>query len=190
MLRWAKSWNVSQGTRLIDTSVFQAGQPHYTADPLLGSGVTDPVGKRWHLVRGSRPRASLVIPPEDALGASRPGTSSSAHFGGHGGGGFDYWLGQIGGIEHGFFIAIGGAVGRGIADRMATDRIIEAVRTTILAADPGHRSKATIQRYADRGYLARTVKSLTRADAAQDRDSEAAWRRIFTFPSGGTQTRA
>ena len=48
--RWANAWTAKVQTHLIDPAIYNPVQLHYTATPILGAGVIDPVhGNRWHL---------------------------------------------------------------------------------------------------------------------------------------------
>jgi hypothetical protein len=178
--RWANEWNAKARTPLIDPAVYNAGQPHYTAAPVLGPGVLDPVnGVRWHHVQGSKDRATLAIPPplavgrSPSLGAARAVLSAT----------FDQWLARIGDPAHGFWRPINGAIGAGLAAGAASSEIVAAILLSVTSANPGHRSKEAFARYADAAFLTREVDALGRRDADQRGQVASLRRTIFSGSS-------
>jgi hypothetical protein len=174
--RWAKAWNQRLGTRFIDPSVFQPQQPHFVADPILGPGVVDPVGQRWHYVKGGqdRDRANLIIPAETKVLPAYGSVQRAAD-----GCGFDGWVSRIGSIEWGFWQALNGAWGAAARARMAEAMVVDALSAAVLRAPPGHRDKATIGRYADKAFLAKEYRAVSRLHANQLARMQATADRLF-----------
>jgi hypothetical protein len=80
---WGGWWNAKRQTKVIDTSVFNPVQPHYTNDPGLLDGLTDPLaGRRLGLVRRRRRTVRLYMPSEADLiseGRLKVGRVREAH---------------------------------------------------------------------------------------------------------------
>lgn len=71
-----KAW-LSHGLLPVDRTVYGAVQPHYTADPLLGDGVIDPMVERIGLLPGAELVAVPATIPEDKVkSAKAPKTSA------------------------------------------------------------------------------------------------------------------
>jgi hypothetical protein len=170
--RWAKAVNADwtarrtpeQPRKLIDEAVFRPVQPHYTAAPLFGGGLTDPFGEnRLTLVRGSRPHVTLVTlaPTPPSPPRSREGMHASR--------GFEEHLDRIGSDE-GFHAPLMSAIGAYVREHGArgTDPagLIAAVRDRILEADPGGRDEGEIARYASESFLRQKVEWAIRQDQA------------------------
>jgi hypothetical protein len=191
---WAQAWNRTQGSRRIDWSVFTPAALHYIASPLLGPEVQSPVTGRWCLVQGRHDRvATLRLPPEPPEREPSLATALMAVGGGDGVGaprrrGFVELVSQIGSIEFGFFKPISAALGRAAADRQDRDATVAAISAAVLAADPGHRSRATIQRYASRAFLLREFASFARRDDRMRRGNEAVHRHWFAGAPTTTRT--
>jgi hypothetical protein len=183
---WGKSWNAAKGSKLIDTSIYTPVALNYTAKPVLGPGVRDPVPQRWHFVHGQRDRAWLDIPPEEAIVPKPNGRLGSGIGSGmvaaapRGGPGFDAWLGRIGSVEDGFWTAINGTLGAAVAARLDRPVVVDAIRAAVLATNPGHRGKETIARYADPSFLGREFDALHKRHDAQRRANEAAAAALFS----------
>ena len=148
--RWAKAVNAEAGHKAIDPATMNAIQAHYTAAPVFGAGLRDPLqGRRTLLIKGSAATVTLKIPAE----AARPSYSGSAAGGSSLVGlGFTQRLQLIGHPEHGFHGPINGAIASYIASNWPdpdTDTLVRLLQARILAADPGGRSTAEIDRYAD-----------------------------------------
>ena len=176
--RWANAWNVRAGTHLIDPTIYNPAQLHYTARPILGPGVIDPTGgRRWYGVRGSADRATLSIPPEAAKAGPcmAPGVHGQALPTG-----FDQWIRLIGDTLHGFWKPMNGAFGAGVAAGLGEPQIVAEIRSAVLAAHPGHRTKERIAHYADVTFLIREVSTIGRRDAAQRQQITVLREQIFT----------
>ncbi len=183
--RWAQAWNHAQGTRLIDWAVFTPVALHYTADPILGPGVRSPLAGRWRLVQGRQDRATLILPPEPVepthepsimtvVSASAVNNSVSMRRRS-----FSELVGLIGSPEFGFYAPIKIALGRAAADGQDLAATVAAVSAAVLQADPGHRDRATILRYADRRFLATAFNSFSKHDAQQRAANEQVYRHWF-----------
>lgn len=63
---WAKQLRKAAGYKVVDDSTFMAVQPHYTASPLFGEGVSDPLPRRSGLLRDASDVAEfppVIAPP-------------------------------------------------------------------------------------------------------------------------------
>src|SRR5262249_24406478 len=69
----------------------------------------------------------------------------------------------IGSTDFGFYQPILAALGRGAADGQDAEATVAAVAAAVLAADRGHRDRATILSYASRPFLIRAFNSSGRA---------------------------
>jgi hypothetical protein len=180
---WAQAWNRAQGTRLIDWSIFTPVAPHYTADPILGLGVRPPLAGRWCLIRGRQDRAVLTLPPEPVLPEPSLTTvkavdsiNSAASTRRRS---FSELVGLIGSAEYGFYGPIKTALGRAAADQQDPEASICAVSAAVMQADPGHRNRETILRYADRQFLVTAFNSFSKHDAQLRRGNEQLYRHWF-----------
>jgi hypothetical protein len=162
--RWAMAHNARVGSRLIDWSLFNPVQLHYTADPVLSAGIADPVLQRWHFIDGPLgDRAHITPPPAKELARLPSGGTL------HPGGGVGAWLSRIGSVEWGFFEAIKGGLGAAARAGLSRDMAVAATRAAVLAADPGHRKAGVITHYADSRYLGTAYDQFVRRDAARRR---------------------
>ncbi len=161
--RWAKAINAAKGFNLIDTSLFNDVQPHYTAAPIF-IGMDDPFPERSGLVEKSSHEVDLVLPAEAPL-ISRPrkqkdartyGSSQATGSSGHG---FDHKLSQIGDHEggEGFHGPIISAIASYVAtvgrDNVDTEWLLETVRNRVLEADSTQHEPTYIDIKASREYL-------------------------------------
>jgi hypothetical protein len=147
--RWGTEVNRLAGYKLIDTSLYNAVQPHYIAAPIF-TGLPDPLPRRTGLRQGLDDDVSLLIPPPDPKQPDQP-----CEGGWQPGKGTDAYIAAIGGAE-GFrepikhaiasFVAINGSK----ADATA---LKAAIRAAVLRADASGRDKETIERYADDEHL-------------------------------------
>jgi hypothetical protein len=66
---WARWWNAKQQRKIIDPALFNSVQPHYTNEPELLEGLTDPLaGRRLGMIRGRRRTVKLYMPTtEEAI---------------------------------------------------------------------------------------------------------------------------
>jgi hypothetical protein len=154
LVRWANAINAKVGNKAIDPATLRTVQPHYTAGPVFGAGLRDPLaGRRTVLVRGSADAATLEIPAEPERPAHRSGGSGSTSASGIG---FPALLSRIGDPVHGFHGPINAAIASYVATNWPNpdvDALVEMLRDRILSADPGGRSPAEIERYANPGNL-------------------------------------
>lgn len=190
--RWAKAVNAEAGHKAIDPATMNAIQAHYTAAPVFGAGLRDPLqGRRTLLIKGSADTVTLEIPAE----APRP-SYSGATAGGSSlvGLGFTQRLELIGHPEHGFHGPINGAIASYVASNWPdpdTDTLVRLLQARILAADPGGRSRSEIDRYADAGNLQARIawtcdrqREKAEAEQAQRAAAEAV---EPTFPDRGVE---
>jgi hypothetical protein len=70
MRLWARWWNAQRQNKIVDPAVFNAVQPHYTSNPELLDGLTDPLaGRRLGTVLGRRQTVPLYMPADEELTA-------------------------------------------------------------------------------------------------------------------------
>ncbi|MBC4018725.1 hypothetical protein [Siccirubricoccus deserti] len=188
LIRWANAINAKVGHKAIDPMGLRTVQPHYTAGPVFGAGLRDPLaGRRTVLVWGSADAATLEIPAEPVRPVYRPGAGSGTSAAGIG---FPALLARIGDLVHGFHGPINAAIASYIATNWPNpdvDALIELLRGRILSADPGGRSSAEIERYADPGNLrARIEWTMDRErEKHQAEQAEAARPVEPTYPDRG-----
>ena len=168
--RWADTRNQAIGHKAIDPATLDTIQAHYTAAPIFGQGLHDPLkGRRTVLVRGSVDAVTLDIPAE----APRQQRTAEGGFTLHGiaAAGFDALLARIGDPIAGFHAPIMAAVASYIATNWPnpdTDALVKTLRERIEAANPGERSQSEIDRYASDDYLGGKIQW------AMDRQTEKA----------------
>ncbi|WP_043838388.1 hypothetical protein [Muricoccus aerilatus] len=148
--RWAAAINARVGFKFVDPATLRTVQPHYTAGPVFGEGLRDPLlGRRTILVEGDSDTALLDIPEPSRRTAWTPGESGGASLGFHG------WLDAIGGAE-GFHEPINRAIAAFISTNWPgpdTEALKAAITARIENADPGARSQAEMRRYASEQML-------------------------------------
>ncbi len=164
LTRWALAVNVAASRKVVDPAVFRPVQPHYTAAPIFGPGLADPLaGRRIGLRHGANRTAILEIPaaapPPDR--GSRHGLGPAADFEGH--------MASIG-SELGFcdpiksaisaYVKVHGARGTDVAS------LVTALQGAIRDADPGGRSQSEIDRYASDRWLRDKITWTLRRDRA------------------------
>jgi hypothetical protein len=167
--RWAKAINARAGQKLIDPATLRTVQPHYTAGPVFGPGLRDPLlQRRTLLVEGDVDAATLNIPP---IEQRNPYKSSEAR---HDKRGYTELLDAIGGPD-GFHEPINRTISSFIANNSPnpdTEVLKAALVERIHAADPGSRSPSQIDRYANGSNL--DLRIAWMMDREQDkRDSRA-----------------
>jgi hypothetical protein len=65
---WAHWWNTKEQGKIVDPSLYNPVQPHYTCDPELLEGLVDPLaGRRLGVVRRKRRTVPLYMPTEAEL---------------------------------------------------------------------------------------------------------------------------
>jgi hypothetical protein len=147
--RWANTVNQAAGRKLVDPALYNPTQPHYIAAPIL-EGIDDPLRRRSGFRHGLSGEVELVIPEPVPIAAGGEGLGLKPARG------FESYLAGIGG-EHGFnnaiFRAICSYVGSHGVDGTDPIALRERLREAILAAPPGDRSRAEIERYASARYL-------------------------------------
>lgn len=186
LTRWAKAINERIGYKAIDPATLNAIQAHYTAAPIFGAGLHDPLkGRRTVLVEGSAETVTLDIPAEAPRATYTGGGSAIV------GMGFAARLEAIGGAD-GFHIPINSAIASYIATNWPepdVDALVESLRARILSADPGSRSASDIERYASPESLHARIAAIIgfqrdKAEAER-RAREAAEAVEPTFPDKG-----
>jgi putative DNA primase/helicase len=150
--RWFKQVNERAGTKLLDPALARTVQPHYTARPIFGGGLRDPLaGRRTLLIQGMEDAAALVIP------AHAPRTYSADAAGGSAstGPGYEGHLDAIGGPD-GFREPILKAVSAFIATNWPAPDLTTLkadIRHRIEAADAGGRPASQLEAYASDRHL-------------------------------------
>lgn len=138
----------------IDPAVLRPGQEHFTAAPLFGAGLYDPLaGRRTLLIPGDN--LSPVVPA-----VAVPQRGSEAGSNAASGLGYKSYLDQIGGAE-GFHAPIKRAIGSYIRRNWPSpdlQRLKGDLRERILTADPGDRPAEEIARYASDPFLDDKIK--------------------------------
>ena len=76
------------------------------------------------------------------------------------------------------------------ADQQDREATIRAVSAAVMQADPGHRDRATILRYADRRFLTTAFNSFNQYDAQQRRANEQLYRYWFRRSAAGDNQEA
>jgi putative DNA primase/helicase len=186
LTRWAKAINERVGYKVVDPATLNAIQAHYTAAPIFGAGLHDPLkGRRTVIVQGATDAVTLDIPAEAPRPIYTGGTNAIAGLG------FAARLEAIGGPD-GFHGPINSAVASYIATNWPApdvDALIETLRARILSADPGSRSTSEIERYASPEKLRERIEAIIgfqqdKAEAER-REREAAEAVAPTFPDRG-----
>jgi hypothetical protein len=150
--RWAAAAN--QDAKIIDAALYSGAQAHYTAAPLFGDGLVDPLPRRFGLRRGLEDAVSLIIPPPDHKNPEMPGGRGYEP-----GPGVEAYLAKIGGAE-GFREPIKSAIASYVAiygGKADVEPLKKAIRAAITRADPGGRAAADIKRYASDQHLDKII---------------------------------
>lgn len=152
LTRWFKHVNDRAGTKLLDPALARTVQPHYTARPIFGGGLRDPLaGRRTLLIEGMEDAAALVIPahaPRTYSADAAGGTAST-------GAGYDGHLEAIGGAD-GFRDPILKAVSSFIATNWTSPDLAALkadIRHRIEGADAGGRPASQLEVYASDHHL-------------------------------------
>jgi hypothetical protein len=96
--RWAKWINETLGYKLIDPSIYQPVQAHYTSAPTF-TGMTDPLPGRGILLDGEEDRVTLVMPDDYWQPTGRYTGRSEIFTSAYEGGGFDAHISRAGGPD-------------------------------------------------------------------------------------------
>jgi hypothetical protein len=200
--RWARHTNRVAGLKLIDTQLFNAIQPHYTAAPIFDDDLVDPLPRRSGLRRGCDDRVAIVLPERDApRSSSWSDRRSSAGTRGpaprSGGGlnlpisfGFDDALGQIGdgpGLD-GFHQPIKRAIASYIATHypeINLEWLKRQLRDAIAGAPVGtDRAGSDLVRYASDHYLDSIIQWVLAQEESKKAQAERAHAQPF-YPEEG-----
>lgn len=152
LTRWFKWVNAKAGTKLLDPALARTVQPHYTARPIFGGGLRDPLaGRRTLLIEGMEDAAALVIPAHAprTYSADTSGGSASA------GAGYEGHLEAIGGAD-GFRDPILKAVSAFVAMNALNPDLAALkadIRRKIEGADAGGRPASQLEAYASDHHL-------------------------------------
>ncbi len=163
---WAKHVNSAAGISLIDASLFQHVQAHYTAAPIF-IGMPDPFPIRSGFTTKKSGSVDLQLPSPDAA-IYTLGSLGNATFKSSEGQGFDYFLGRIG--DHtggdGFHRPIVQAAASYVADKGAEGTDIKVLHSTIrqrvLNADASKHSPADIADRASDAQIRSAIDSAMR----------------------------
>ncbi len=161
--RWAHYVNTKVGATIVDPTLFQHVQAHYTAAPIF-EGMSDPFPIRSGLVQKQHDSVSLVLPqtPIRTLSAKASGAKPST---GSSGAGFEFFLSQIG--DHpggrGFHVptrdAAASYVGSHGTEGTDPELLFSILRDRILSADASHHSDADIEQRASREHIEPIIRS-------------------------------
>ena len=185
--RWFGRVNAQAGTKLLDPALGRTVQAHYTAKPIFGGGLRDPLaGRRTLLIQGIEDAAALVIPAHaprlysaDAAGSS---ASTGVGYVGH--------LDAIGGPK-GFRQPILKAVSAFVAMNWPSPDLAALkadIRRRIEVADAGGRPALQLKEYASDRHLGAIIAWMQerekekRAAKAQERHAPDV---LPTFPDRG-----
>ena len=172
--RWGNMVNHASSCKMIDTSLFNAVQPNYTAAPIF-QDVHDPMPLRSGLRQGLEDAVALLLPEKVERSHSEGAGSAFTGIGvqGH--------LAAIGG-PRGFHEPIKAAIGAYYALNGASappESIMALVREAIVNADPGSRSEAEIERYSSDRFLDGLIQWVAdrqaETDAAREAVVEPSW---------------
>lgn len=155
---WAKGVNNRSGFKLVDGALFNDVQAHYTAAPIFGPGVENPLPQRSGLVRKRLDELDLVH-TAISLPNSTPhsGTSTSP---GHG---FEEWLRRIGdhpggeGFHEPVIRAIAARVAQDGTDNLDIDGLVDTIQGRVLAADRSAHDDAYVENVASREEIVRAI---------------------------------
>jgi hypothetical protein len=168
--RWAEAINDRAGFGLIDCLPFGAVQPHYTAAPIFGPKLRDPLaGRRTHLIEGEAEAATLdipAVPTKPERGVAGPSGAGGQAFAGAG---YSAKLAAIGG-PGGFQGTILSAVASFVATNWPNPdigKLIADIQARVAEADPGDRSPAQIDRYASDAFIRDKAESRINAEEAK-----------------------
>jgi hypothetical protein len=146
--RWAAVVNRA-GVRLVDPSLYNGAQAHYTARPLF-ENFPDPLSVRYGVRQGLEQSVSLIIPPPDVTDPELPSGQGYEP-----GAGVEAYFAQIGGPA-GFRDPIKKAIASYIAingGKADAEPLKLAIRTAIASADPGGRTADQLERYSSDAHL-------------------------------------
>lgn len=155
---WARSVNEEAGYNLIDTALFQAVQPHFTAAPLF-DGLPNPFLVRSALVSKERDAVSIQFVEPEPLPASGSSATGLAP-----GVGFEGWLEKIG--DHPGGDGFHGPIIRAIASYVAArgrpgtdaEALFQSVRQRVLAADRRRHDDAYVEGMASHEHIMEAIE--------------------------------
>ena len=166
---WGKAVNTARGFNLIDVSLFNDVQAHYTAAPIF-EGMDDPFLTRSGLIEKEEHEVALIPPATEQL--ARPtrkprnsGNRTARYSSTSSGKGFDHFLAQIGDHEGGD--GFHGPIIRAIASHVATvgrddvdkEWLYETVRSRVLSADSSQHESDYINLKASRESISPAIES-------------------------------
>lgn len=155
--RWAQQINAE--SKLIDASLYQAVQPHYTAAPIFSDGMKDPLVKRSGLLESHNDEVAVPNIPE-LQRIARTVTSSAPCRGGS----FDYWLSYVGDHDEGlgFHEPLLQAAWYYVLEHgsdIDVDALVDVLWSAIMEADQSRHSSAEIADRASDAHLYGLVDS-------------------------------
>ncbi len=177
--QWANNHNNTHGSKLIDTSLYNAVQPHYITKPIFEYPIKDPVASRSGLTQKPDDEVSInldIDAPNTAI-TTRDGTTtqplgSEAH-------GYNNILSEMGDHDggNGFYEpllrATGSIVsteGAGVVTRNM-DRIIADLQERIDESDQTAHTQDIIDRYYSREYLEKLLTDAIEKGFGNDTDN-------------------
>jgi hypothetical protein len=170
---YCKGVNRRAGFKLLDSAVASASQPIYFAPPLF-EGVDDPLReRRVGFYQGLGDRVALDLdacPPPPAAGGGACGAGWRGH------------LEAIGGPD-GFHGPIKRTICADVAEAGGIpsdlEDLLAAVAERVRRADPGHRGRHEIDRYASRRHLAEIARWAGQRQAMEAAEADELRRRTF-----------
>lgn len=162
--RWGKNWNTAIGFNLIDLSLFNDVQAHYTAAPIF-KNMTDPFPIRSGLIEKELHEVALVLPAPAFSHTHNPKSNgnkpSQETISGQG---FDCHLSTIG--DHpggeGFHLPIIRAIASHVTtvggDNVDIEWLLEKVRERVLAADCSHHTQEEVESRASREHIIQAIE--------------------------------
>ena len=162
--RWGNAINLSKGFVLIDTSLFNDIQPHYTAAPIFEE-MDDPFPIRSGLVEKGWHEVALVLPatePSSPYPKKYHGKQSSLAEA-PSGQGFDFHLSTIGdhpggqGFHGPILSATASHVATAGGENVDKEWLYETVRARVLAADCSRHTAAEVESRASREHIMASI---------------------------------
>ena len=156
--QWGNAVNAAKGINLIDTSLFNDVQAHYTAAPIF-KNMDDPFPVRSGLIEKEQHVVSLVLPASRSAYSKNSDGKKSSLQNVQTGQGFEYHLSTIG--DHpggqGFHGPILSATASHVAaiggENVDVEQLYERVRDRILSADSSHHTLEEIESRASREHI-------------------------------------
>ena len=153
--RWGESVNSgSRFGKLIDVSLFNPVQIHYTSNPIFHDGIINPIPRRSGVREGLVHEVSIKIPDMVQKPILKGAGSDSVGIGAEG------YLERIGGSQ-GFFNPIKSAIGSMVRAGTDPEIIKTQIRERVQSADHGNRNIQEIERYQSDEFLDEIIQKFS-----------------------------